>query len=69
MARLKVDNVRKELERVADVLEVKATQLQAEATRLRALAVDIYVYGGVYINPKDYPPDHPAPGDLGSVPL
>ena len=21
------------------------------------------------INPKDYPADHPAPGDLGSVPL
>lgn len=21
------------------------------------------------IDPKDYPPDHPAPGDLGSVPL
>jgi hypothetical protein len=65
--RLKVDDVCKELERMAEALE-------AEAVRLRALAVDIYVYGGVYINPKDvkpqdYPPDHPAPGDLGSVPL
>jgi hypothetical protein len=68
--RLKVDDVCNELVQMAVMLE-------AEAVRLRAMAHDIYVYGGVYINPtdvkdvkpQDYPPDHPAPGDLGSVPL